>query len=66
MERTGRDDPGSASEKRSEKHSGPFDGCAEWFERMRQWFESSGAEMGCCEAMRGFQRAEREAEKGDT
>lgn len=65
MSCTGRDDLGSASEKRSENRARPFDGCAEWFEKMTEWLESGGGEMDCCEVMPGGRRAERGAEESD-
>lgn len=66
MAGTGRDEPGAASEKRSERHAVPFDSCSEWFEKMKVWFEIGGGGMDCCEAMRRSGRAEREAEKGNS
>lgn len=63
MSNTERDDQGSASDKRSDSRARPFGGCAEWFEKMTDWFESGGGEMDCCEVMRGGRRAERGAGK---
>lgn len=65
MSSSGRDEPGSASEKRSASQAMPFEGCGVWFEKMKEWFESRGGAMDCCEAMRGSRRAEPEAEEGD-
>ena len=62
---TGRDDPDSVSEKRSESQAGPFEGCAEWFEKMKEWCESSGGQMDVRKAMRSGCCAEREEGKGD-
>lgn len=63
MGSTGRDESGTGSEKRSASHAMPFEGCAEWFDKMKELFESRGGQMDCCEAMRSGRRAEGEAEK---
>ena len=65
MDFTGRDEPGSPSEKRSTSRAMPLEGCAEWFEKMREWFESRGGEMGCCQGMGSTLRDEEGAEKGE-